>query len=345
MTLAEIASFVCTKVGQPDAASLAACQLFINSRASQIWDAAMWRESLAMVTVTTDPTDQTIAFLPQAVDRVIGVRLNASGLPTGSQTLPPMELSCMFQYDSSLWDNTGTPIMFTQNTPACIPRVAPGANFIIAGSAAFTSLAAIQNDIGAEIFFSGLDTSGLPFSFSDTLGTSQSGANFYLSTLGTVFANPMGVIFSCSKPVTENPIYLNWGNTIITLPGASRMLPEDKTCPVFPNIKLINPPASGVVNTLLVLAKRRFSPMVDPQSQFQLRGADSVLQDFAQADMLQRQRQYSKSQAMEQSAKEQLGIMLDVEKNQNASEIRIIPANIHGWYDVASREGPGKIYW
>lgn len=52
MTLAQIASFVTTKLSLTDSDSVAACKEFINARYRMIWDSCLWRDSIGISSTT-----------------------------------------------------------------------------------------------------------------------------------------------------------------------------------------------------------------------------------------------------------------------------------------------------
>lgn len=90
-------------------------------------------------------------------------------------------------------------------------------------------------------------------------------------------------------------------------------------------------PVPLIAGTLYTLGKLKFVTLGDSDS-FPLRGADNALLAFAEADMLERARQYGKAQAKQQEAAAHLSIMRDIEKGQQQSVSRIAPME-EGYFD------------
>lgn len=94
-------------------------------------------------------------------------------------------------------------------------------------------------------------------------------------------------------------------------------------------------PARTVQDTYLAHVKLVAPALSSDDDIPQIKGIDNVLLAFAQADMLQRQRQYAKAQALMTEAQGQLQIMLDLEKNQQAFDSCVVPALVNSdqYYD------------
>lgn len=334
MTLAEIANFVCQKIGQTEGASVSACKAFINARWNQVWDAASWRESLAMVNVVSQALDPSQIILPQQIARVMAIRSSDNNGSLGA-----LELNTLFQYDPTLWDSTGTVSFFSTLEPTVIPKLPPGGNdLVVATTQGFVRAdgatgAEVEPDFGIEVYFQGRDSRIHVVEETTPLVSFLTGVPsnivYYAETAGFQYFSEL---LAVTKGVTTNGIYLNWAENTFDFSTAAYMGPAETNAPKFERIKVMNPPTSTA--TFLVLGKRRIVPLLDDNSQAALRNCDNVLIAMAHGDMLERQRQYQKAQAKFSEAKEQLGILLDIERNQAASNIRIIPAEIHGQFGL-----------
>jgi hypothetical protein len=109
MTLDEMSSFICSKVGKLDANSVAICNGFINRRYQMIYDAELWHDTRVGASLTTVVGQNTIT-LPAIMDRAITVRLGFS--PSGGiqQTLlEPTTTSFILEIDPALLDAIGRP--------------------------------------------------------------------------------------------------------------------------------------------------------------------------------------------------------------------------------------------
>lgn len=116
MTLSELAAYVCLKVGQTDTESVAACKQFIAARYRMVWDAGLWAHSQALVTVTAATGDPGLVEFTENVSRVlrlrnVGTETNVLGTSIGT----------IFDYDSSLFSQTGTEAKFVHVKARPVP--------------------------------------------------------------------------------------------------------------------------------------------------------------------------------------------------------------------------------
>jgi hypothetical protein len=327
MTLSEICGLICAKIGQSDDATVSACRAFVNARWQQLWDAAPWRESLAIASARAGANDAGVAIIPLGLERVLGVRCAASGI--GQTALAPLELNSLLQYDAGLWDQAGPVTNFVTLEPTAIAAVRNDANLGAVVYSFFSSdVTEVTPDVGVTIYLSGLaDAGGSRFeeTITTTLATDLPGMYYARAVSKFGYLN----ITAITKPATRNGFIAAYGNSAAgqTDPAPPVVRPDETAFPRFQRIKVLGAPPADL--DLLVLGKRRFAPMVDPNSQAALRNCDNVLIALATGDMLERQRQYAKAQAKFQEGQQQLQILLDLERNQAATDLRIIPAQIH----------------
>ena len=101
-------------------------------------------------------------------------------------------------------------------------------------------------------------------------------------------------------------------------------LPGDETeFPRRPRIRLFRRPAEAY--SVLALCKRSYPGLVHDWEAPALPNVENALLAFATADLLERQRQYGKALAKLKEAREEMALLRDLERNQSASECRIIP--------------------
>lgn len=237
MTLSELATFVCTKLSDTDAASVAVCKSFINRRYQMVWDSSLWTETLGVTSKAVVQGDTelvlsdapSITFFQSAsvpttfIDFPVAMRFTAGTDTDGSEMLG-YDWQTFFQIDPNAWNN----VSGRQTTPT---------NFI-----------------------------NLP----------KNGSGY------------------CRiKPV----------------------------------------PVPNAAGTCYVLGKLKWVALADSDSPC-LRGIDNALLAFAEADMLERGRQYGKAQAKFTEAGAHVGIMKDIEKGQQQSISRITPME-EGVFDPA----------
>lgn len=85
MTLAQLATFVCTKVRQNNTAALAIAKEFLQRRHEMLWHEALWKDSLVQYTQTLSPDGYTVTstwlptkgvlLCPPVIDRVLAARI------------------------------------------------------------------------------------------------------------------------------------------------------------------------------------------------------------------------------------------------------------------------------
>lgn len=110
-------------------------------------------------------------------------------------------------------------------------------------------------------------------------------------------------------------------------PGSFINLPKDGSG--YCRIKPV--PVPDAAGTMFVLGKLKWVALGDTDSPC-LRGIDNALLAFAEADMLERGRQYAKAQTKFTEAGVHVGIMKDIEKGQQQSMSSITPME-EGYYD------------
>lgn len=324
MTLAEIADYVCAIVCQTDADSVTACKLFTRARYRMLWDAAPWREALAVQAVETDPADGGELIVPYPISRVMAIRSGGSG---GSAMLSPLDLATAFQLDPSLYDGGGSggdALAFATLQPVAIPVLRQTAAPVLGSTETAATPEEVAGDVGLTFTVNGEDANGLPIS--ETVVLAQSGAGPYAASGVTVRAFLR--VTSIRKEVTGRAFTVGFASGAAADLAVVTLRPEQTAAPLLTRLRLLNPPAGAT--QLLIVGKRVINELLADDDQPQIRDADNVLIAFAQADLLKRNRQYAKAQAMTQEGMAAMQSLLDLERNQTATEQRIVPADIHG---------------
>lgn len=104
MTLDNMATFICNKVGRPDAASILSCKGFLGRRYELIWDSQLWKDSLTTISVPVAEGVQDV-ILGASIDRVVAVRWDTIGLS-------PVQHEAVYYIDPTLFDKSGTPAAY-----------------------------------------------------------------------------------------------------------------------------------------------------------------------------------------------------------------------------------------
>lgn len=139
MTLLELATFICNKIGKADGTSYSVCRDFIKNRYKMIWEYYTWNDSKLMVTQSVPA-----ATLDLTVNSQIDLVISASWK---GQKLQNLSQETVMSYNPDLLDRAGSPVGYI-NLPksggSCILRfiTTPQTteDIIILGKSAFTQL-------------------------------------------------------------------------------------------------------------------------------------------------------------------------------------------------------------
>lgn len=165
MTVAEMASQICEKVGQLDASSVAICKTFIKRRANLLWNAFLWRDSQITATVNTTGGQSDIS-MPANMERVIAIR-------AASNYLEPVDSAFMIESDPTAFERAGTPLYYEEWTDASasnakkirlLPTSATAISLRIVGKRTMPALAD-----GDSLILRNLDDCLLAFATADML--------------------------------------------------------------------------------------------------------------------------------------------------------------------------------
>lgn len=85
MTLDDLASYITQKTQLVEPDDLAAARLFLSKRYELIWNQFLWKDSLALISLTVDPTTNDdnadgIVLLPEIIDMVCGLRSDTNSI-------------------------------------------------------------------------------------------------------------------------------------------------------------------------------------------------------------------------------------------------------------------------
>ena len=286
MTLLEMADYVCGKVRRTDAASVTRCKGYLARRYEMICAEELWKDLIYRLEFTYNMTttqaddlfgpnmqsrDVGIWHLPAVVDKVLAVRSATSPLAVDD----PLQ---MLRSTLDEFGESGDPVKFYMEG-AVVADLRGALDDVLAGSVVMTGLDA---DASTAIRVRYLDLNGEMQTLDDTLDPGGAGDPFYPS-----------VIVSASKATTTGPLglYLSQtGDTLSTAPAASTQFPR------LPRLRLVPAPTEDLA--LKVLVKLKAQSMTDANDEPQINGIENCLMAFAQADMLQHERQYGKAQAV-----------------------------------------------
>lgn len=301
MTLAQIADFVTQKVGKTDEESVAICKDFIRRRYQMIYDSTLWKDSMVMVALEVE-TEEVI--LPNYVERVVGLR-------SGTNAIFPNRPETLFQMDPNTFDRIGTPWTYSELPPVAVHTVPANDPLTLVSSDA--------GDVGKTVIIRGM-SNGLE----EVENVSLNG------TTPVVTTKSWDAPFQLSKETTAGTVTVKDSSNV----EVQKLLPSENE---RKHSRLFLHDIPGETTTLLVLAKRRMTPLDNDLDTPILRNIDNAIIAYAMSDMLERSRQYAKAQAKAGEGQAHILAMRDLETNQGADCIRIIPEA----YDPA----PATNYW
>lgn len=308
MTLSALATLVCSKVRKTDDASVAACKEFLRQRHEMIYDAALWKDTVGIWSDTLDYDSTLEQWFPEFhcdydIARVLGVRWRTN------RDLVPTSIGTWMQLDPEFYEQTGEPVSFVE-------LEASGVSFNIPTAAGVTITSSSSEDVGVEVEVSGLDADGEEAFESVTITAGDASTVTEWQSVRAI-----------SKPVTVGVVTVEGTGDA---PGRMRIPPHDtvsRCCVLrFNRLPVANTadPFSDQPE-LLIHAKRKLTSFVRDTDAPMIRGCDNALIALAQADMLERERQYGKAQAKVAEGQAMLTLMLEQERSQSAAVPQIVP--------------------
>ena len=325
MTLAEIADHVCEIVGTTDADSVSLCKTFVQRRYSLIWDAHPWRETLDVMRATTTQNFRDVVFTErQDAERILAVCWE------DQQQIAPADLVNLWMADPAAFASTGGQIgSFTHLRRTAAKK---GNDWLEDANSQFglkvrtTSTATIT-------------LKGLPFDGVETTTTVTSPG----SLAWTAIPNYWREIHSATVS-GEFDDFLEVETVDVSGVGvlASAVTAgETTTLPTFLQIRL-SQKADTSARVVRAIFKQRCQTLATDDTPL-LPNVTEALINFAQADMLERQRQYSKAQVKKTEGAGLVQMLVDLQRRQTADGAQIIPAIEPEPYGLAGQQSKG--YW
>lgn len=322
MNLVTMANYVCGKLRLTDATAVARCKNYIAQRYEMIYADQLWKDSLFAFDFVwnydgTDSysyppgnsqllTQAGYFLLPQSVERLVALRTAANGL-----ACRPFEFYFRNDFDAFL--NEGTPFDFVL-LPPVIAMTIPTTD----GASVVTPTITITNPEGS-------DGVGVTFhiEYNDFYG------NRRVTDLNVQGLNPVQIIpteetesamgtmselLSISRPTTVGY------STIDGLEGGSiRIMSTQTTLQPRVRIRLAQRPSKNT--NMRALIKQKCQTLASDYDVPILRGVTNCLLAFAQADMLQFDHQYGKSQVL---AQEGMGLLDQLKKQAVLQELNSV---------------------
>jgi hypothetical protein len=292
MTLEQYVDTICTKMHRTDDASRTEAKVYVRARYRTIYEACVWRDLQEIGALPLGGGRETI--LPHIVGTVIACRWSSNILLNNDS------LWTVLAIDPTRFDQQGEPISFSVIAPSGV-KATPG---------------------GAKLHLSTTDTNpNFIVSIYGSYQGDEKSESVSISGSGVVESVcEYDEIFSLSKTDTLHNLSVSRadiGEQILFLKASeSERIHQRISFHATANTTLAG----------LVLYKRAFRPLVnDSDSPDPIGGLDTALLAFAEADMYQAARQFSKKDNKLQEAIISVAAMVDLERNQSANLIRIIP--------------------
>lgn len=294
MNLGEYADYVCSKIRETDSDSLAAAKDYLSKRYQLIYQKDLWRDSLIEFTVDVSVANTLNAGgfvqLPRIVDRIVACRT-----PDRELTVENQEI--YFRQTSDQFALSGTPLAFNILGRLCWQGLSV---------AALTVACASEADNNSSVKVRWIDENS---ELQNTV--------VQVTTVPVIIGNGF-VVEAFTKNTSTSTVSI-YADAVAVLTLAAAATSYDP----FHRVRLIQKPIQDF--TLRVLAKKKFSPLVLDTDEPFLLDVDNCLIAFGQADMLERQRQYGKSQSKMTEALGLLEQIAKIENEQQASNPRLIP--------------------
>jgi hypothetical protein len=297
-TLAQMAAAIADDVGRAgDTETITKAKAYLEDRLGYVWDIAPWKDSLAIISISKDPTATDapghILYLPANCDVALGVRTAAQG------QINPFSLEKMLIGVPEKFTATGTPYEFAQLSPAV-----------------WTARAAIGVDLQARRG-STQPEAEVTVLYTDVNGD-QATYTFTPATTMTA-AHPSGTAFVASVDAV-------WQNGTTTFTFS-----DDTPTDLFsgssftPKVRLALASVPTATTTYTVLFKRKCPTWTADYQEPPLRGSDRLLQTLAHADILEWIRKPAKAQAKAAEGMAMLDELRDKEVYQEATIRTLIP--------------------
>ncbi|HWA07919.1 MAG TPA: hypothetical protein VG838_00480 [Opitutaceae bacterium] len=297
MTLGEIVSYACGKVGLTDDTAKARARSYAAMRYQLIFRSALWKDALSIYTKALAANANTV-ILPSQVEKVLGVR-------SGSRALMPADQVFLFNDDPLAWERSGGEVQFT------LPAVTALSGAPQTGGEKLRFVSSNNSDTTKKVTIYGRDAN-------------QEEATEVLTLNGTSnvdSVNSYEEVYLLSKDVTAGAVTV----TGVSSTAALQSLRPTETLRRHTRVRIHDTPVEAV--TLSVLAKRRPNPLENDTDSTLLPALDNALLALVLGDMLQWQDAYAKGNTCFDEGNALLESLKKTEVWQEARRIVMSPSD------------------
>lgn len=306
MNLSDMVDFVCTKVNQTEDEDKAICRDFLERRYEMIWNDQTWKDSLIEYTQTVTSTGynvQTSTWLPTAqvllLPKAFALPL-AARLDSGKMDVVSPEV--FYRVDFDAFNGKGRTTQFRLLSP-CVWQWDSTRSIQISSTAA--SINAIVDVLSSDL-------------------VTVTRTSYALQGLSATFSTTR--IDSVTKDLTGNlRIAEATTGTVVSVASGDSEAPKRQRIQFFGTM-----PENAVIR---VLGKSAVPTFTEDNDKPAISGVENCLLAFAQADMLQRERQYQKADLIAQEGNALLEQLKRTQVVQQAHNKQIIPDDGYGGQD------------
>jgi hypothetical protein len=294
MTQREILDTACQQTGLTDTASRAAAARLLELRHSQLWEAFLWRASIALGTV---PVERAHLLLPPDCATLLHL-WREDGAPLAGE-----ELAALIRLDAAGLERTGDPVAFAELEPA-VARVTQTLRIHLPD----------ESDAGRRIVLR----------FESDTGVAESIVREVSRGWSSVWTGPGWLVAASGDPgIGVNGTAFFDGDGIVPLATLACGVCE---LPRRARVRLSRLPKAPFLARYA--AKRHAPPLKEPGASPGLRGSEAVLLAELEADLWERARQHGKAQLLRAEADRQRAALIAREWQSAGVQPRIIP---EGW--------------
>jgi hypothetical protein len=328
MTLSELIDHVCTNSHRPDQESQDEARKYIRNRYRILWNTRLWRDAIDTILlegtrllnefgepildqngnfITTGLIDQ-IVILPAVVSRIISCRWV-------NTTLEVEEMSTVFRTNPQAFNEVGDPLSFSIIAPAGVPQQPGGRALRLRSSSPdATYTVSVRGMLG------NVDQTEVII----LAGNAQVSSFYSYDTISSL---------AKTSRSEDLEVQDDLGTTLMNLP-------REESQRLHQRIHFHRTPRTA--GSLFVLYKRRCRDLYYDSDCTEVEEMDNMLIAAAMSDMKAGGGEYSKAAAKSQEVATLMDIAIRLEREQSASNPRIIPWD-GGGYDQIETQSKG--YW
>lgn len=318
MTLLDMANFVCSKVNQTEAEDVLACKGFLQRRFEMLWSDQLWKDSLFEYTQTLSSSGylvtstwlpvKKILLLPTAITRVVAVRTN-------TRKLDVERSETFYRSDFDSFAGQGATAQYRLLPPVVWEMDVVQAVRFYAG-----------DDTGTAMVLTYLASDGVTITRWNDVLQGYNTFNFSRVDRWSKAASAGAI-----TTINFSDDGFGFGSSVISLGAA------ETNALTRQRIHLLGTVPEGAV--IRVLGKTKAPLFTADGDEPGLTGVENCLLAFVQGDMLQRERQYGKAQALQQEGALLLEQLKGQEVVQQSHNQRIVPEGGYGCPELDSFGG------